>query len=285
MNVTALLSALCLRLETVHKGKVGRLAIVAGSTTMCGAGLLVSKAALRAGSGLVYMYSTESCKYMFSQVPELIFFPLRIHLGRLEANRLLEQYLDYNIDVCALGPGIGQSPDISSFVVHFITSPKRTCLVVLDADGLNSVSMEDLQDCPSNSIVCTPHMGEFKRLFPQLYIEGDLTDKQRKSMAFQAAKQTKQIIVLKGARTVVANSNNVWVNHTGNSAMATAGMGDVLTGIIASFAGQGLSLFDAACLGVYVHGAVGDACTTFKSIGLISSDIIDYLPTFFSNVK
>ena len=285
MDVVTLLSILRSRPDDVHKGMVGRVAVVAGSSTMCGAALLVGKAALRSGSGLVYMCSTEDCKYMFSQVPELIFFPLSIYSGLIEANRLLDHYLDYNIDVCALGPGIGQSPDISMFVIHFIKSEKRACSVVLDADGLNSISIKDLQECLPNSIVCTPHMGEFKRLFPQFFLEGYLTDEQRKKMAFQAAQESKQIIVLKGARTIVANSDKVWVNNTGNSAMATAGMGDVLTGIIASFVGQGLSLFEAACLGVYVHGMVGDECFKFKSIGLLSSDIIEYLPTFFSNVK
>ena len=127
----------------------------------------------------------------------------------------------------------------------------------------------------SNCFVLTPHVGEFKRVFSSLSYDESITT--RKLIAKKAAKISNQIVVLKGHNTVVSNGDEVYVNSTGNPSMATAGSGDVLTGIISSLIGQGFNSYEAACLGVYLHGSAGDKAHNVLSISVTASDIIEYL--------
>ena len=130
----------------------------------------------------------------------------------------------------------------------------------------------------------TPHPGEMNRLWAGLFREQLPSDRQQQ--ASQLAQQTKTIVVLKGAETVVTDGQKTYVNKTGNPGMATAGSGDVLTGIITALAGQGLNNFDAAVLGVYIHGLAGDIATEeLGQVSLIATDIIDSLPDAFLKTK
>ena len=149
--------------------------------------------------------------------------------------------------------------------------------MIIDADGLNNLSK--INDWPASTkanVILTPHPGEMKRLWAGLFREPLPAD--RRSQAVQLANKTKTTVVLKGAGTVVTDGEKIYVNNTGNPGMATAGAGDVLTGVIAALIGQGLSNFDAAVLGVYVHGLAGDiAAKKMGQISLIATDIIESL--------
>ncbi|MFA5424560.1 MAG: NAD(P)H-hydrate dehydratase, partial [Phycisphaerae bacterium] len=154
--------------------------------------------------------------------------------------------------------------------------------MVVDADGLNNMSK--IKDWPAKtkaSLVLTPHPGEMSRLWPGLF--RDEPPKDRQSLAVEFAKQTNTTVVLKGAGTVVTDGEQVYINTTGNPGMASAGAGDVLTGIIAALMGQGMNNFDAAVYGVYVHGLAGDiAVDELGQVSLMATDIIDALPAAFS---
>ena len=165
--------------------------------------------------------------------------------------------------------------------------------MVIDADGLNNLAkIKNWPQITSHeprvtshesraaSLILTPHPGEMKRLWSGLLRDPLPAD--RTEQAAQFAKHTGATIVLKGAGTVVTDSRKIYVNKTGNPGMATAGSGDVLTGVITALAGQGLNNFAAAVLGVYVHGLAGDlAAEKLGQVSLIATDIINSLPEAF----
>jgi len=153
--------------------------------------------------------------------------------------------------------------------------------LVIDADGLNNLS--GIKDWPAGlkaNLILTPHPGEMKRLWSGLFREK--LPPARRQQAEQLAQRAGTIVVLKGEGTVVSDGRNVYVNSTGNPGMATAGSGDVLTGVITALTGQGLSNFDAAVLGVYIHGLAGDiAADKIGQVSLMATDIIESLPAAF----
>jgi NAD(P)H-hydrate epimerase len=154
--------------------------------------------------------------------------------------------------------------------------------LLIDADGLNNLSK--IKNWPGKlkaELILTPHPGEMKRLWAGLFREQLPHDRQ--DQAGKLAQQTKTIVALKGAGTVVTDGQKVYINKTGNPGMATAASGDVLTGVITALIGQGLSNFDAVVLGVYVHGLAGDiAAEKFGRVSLIATDIIESLPEAFT---
>jgi hydroxyethylthiazole kinase-like uncharacterized protein yjeF len=153
--------------------------------------------------------------------------------------------------------------------------------VVLDADGLNAFSgrIQQLRR-PGARLILTPHPGEMARLL-NTSIAAVQADRPR--AALECARQSGVVVVLKGAITVVCDGNRMYQNTTGNPGMATGGTGDVLTGIIAAFIGQGLELFEAACLGTYIHGFAGDIAASRLGLwSLIASDLITELPKAFT---
>ncbi|MFB0524193.1 MAG: NAD(P)H-hydrate dehydratase, partial [Phycisphaerae bacterium] len=185
-------------------------------------------------------------------------------------------------DAVAMGPGIGVSSDLQS-VVQTLLEQEQLRLVI-DGDGLNNLSK--LKNWPGKlkaEVVLTPHPGEMKRLWSGLFREELPPDRQQQ--AVQLAQHTKTIVVLKGAGTVVTDGQKVYVNKTGNPGMATAGSGDVLTGVITALIGQGLSNFDAAVLGVYIHGLAGDiAAEKIGQVSLTATDIAQTLSDAFMSV-
>jgi NAD(P)H-hydrate epimerase len=185
-------------------------------------------------------------------------------------------------DCLAFGPGLGISGALRSLLEALLEQGRFR--LIIDADGLNNLA--GIKDWPTGlkaSLILTPHPGEMKRLWSALLRAPLPSDRQQQ--AVQLAQKTKAIVVLKGAGTIVTDGQKVYINKTGNPGMATAGSGDVLTGIITALAGQGLNNFDAAVLGVYIHGLAGDiAAETLGQTSLIATDIIDALPEAFKRI-
>ncbi len=261
------------RRREIHKGDCGRILIVAGSEGMAGAAVLACRGALRAGSGLVQ-----------AALPKVL-FPI-VQTGVPEAtclNRDFSLIDPGRYDAAAAGPGLGEKEDGVKSVISVLERFDST--VVLDADGLNIVAHRDLFDMvrarPRGKTVITPHIGEAERLLG--YRPGDSAE-ERQEAAIMLAEKTGAITVLKGHQTVVATEEGkTYTNTTGNPGMATAGSGDVLTGIITGLAGQKkssgerLSAEEAAVCGVFVHGMAGDlAAEETGEYGLIAQDIAYY---------
>jgi len=258
-----------------HKGTYGHALIVAGSLGMAGASVLSSRAALRSGAGLVTVHGPAANRVIVQTAnPEVIF--------RSDANDdhitnviSLEKY-----NAIAIGPGIGTHVETKDLVNRFLIQINDPCII--DADALNIISIQKylLQHIPKNSIL-TPHPKEFDRLFG-----ASNTSYDRIMLAHQASKAYGVIIILKMANTVIAFPNGkLYFNSTGNPGMATAGSGDVLTGILAGLLAQGYSPEDTAKIGVYLHGLAGDmAIRTETKESLIAGDIISNLGESFRSI-
>jgi NAD(P)H-hydrate epimerase len=269
------------RLAEAHKGDFGKVCIIAGSLGMSGAAALAGRAALRAGAGLVRVAISKSALPIVAAIePSYTTIALaEDNSGRISSkaiNTILDAIAEN--DVVAFGPGVGNTADLQSIALVLIEQNVR---LVIDGDGLNNLSkIKSWPDRLKAELVLTPHPGEMKRLWSGLLREEPPLD--RREQAMQLAGQTKAVVVLKGAGTVVTDGDKVYINKTGNPGMATAGTGDVLTGVITALMGQGLSNFDAAVLGVYIHGLAGDiAAEKLGQVSLIATDIIDSLPDAF----
>jgi NAD(P)H-hydrate epimerase len=183
-------------------------------------------------------------------------------------------------DAVAFGPGIGTSAAIRSILESLLQQPQLK--LIIDADGLNNLAgIRNWPDELKAEPILTPHPGEMKRLWSGLFREP--LPAERQQQAVQMAERTGAIVVLKGAGTVVTDGQRVYINKTGNPGMATAGSGDVLTGVITALVGQGLGNFDAAVLGVYIHGLAGDiAAEKGGAVSMMATDIIRMLGEAFT---
>ncbi len=273
------------RKPQAHKGDFGKVCIIAGSIGMSGAAALAGRAALRAGAGLVRVATAKSALPIVAAIEPAF---TTVALAEDAAGRIAGSAISTILnligenDCFAFGPGVGVTQGIRS-IAHRLIEQKGLRLVI-DADGLNNLCK--ITDWPKNvkaDVILTPHPGEMKRLWAGLFRNEIPAD--RKKQAVQFAKKTGTVVVLKGAGTVVSDGNKVYINNTGNPGMATAGAGDVLTGVIAALMGLGLSNFDAAVLGVYVHGLAGDiAANKTGQISMIATDIIESLPEAFKKI-
>lgn len=267
------------RKVNTHKGDYGKVAIIAGSKGMTGAPYLSSKSALRTGIGLVYSLVPEALELVMSiKLTEAIIKPIYDRgTGHFVKESVEDILTNLNgMDAIALGPGLGVDEDKVRLVEEVI---RRTNIpMVIDADGLNCISKNiGILKGKKAPVVLTPHLGEMSRL-----LDKDIKEiKENKQLyAKQLAKDYNLVVVLKDNKTIVSNANGeIYINNTGNPGMATAGSGDVLTGIITSLIGQGLEPFEAAKLGVYLHGLSGDIAESDKGeYGLIASDIMEAIP-------
>ena len=269
------------RASDANKGDFGRVLVIAGSRGMSGAAILCASAALRGGAGLVRLAVPESIlPIVAGATPCYMTVPLpEDDDGRLSA-RSLSPLLDAArwCTAIALGPGLGQSAEVTSVVLGVLS--QTTVPLVLDADALNAVvPYLDALSARTAPLVLTPHPGEFARL---LGCATAFVQARRQDAAVAFAASRRVVVVLKGQGTVVTDGRRVFVNTTGNPGMATGGTGDVLTGLIGTLLGQGLEAFTAAQTGVYLHGLAGDlARDELGERGLISSDLLDYLPKAF----
>ncbi|MFH4969112.1 NAD(P)H-hydrate dehydratase [Gaetbulibacter sp. M240] len=250
-----------------HKGTFGHSLIIGGSYGKIGAVILSSRAALCAGSGLVSAY-VPKCGY----IPLQSAFPEAMVLTDIDDNEITDISFDMEPTVIGIGMGLGTSPNTMDAFEAFLQNNKTP--LVIDADALNILAKRKalLKLLPLHSIF-TPHPKELERLIGTW---SDDFEKLKKVKAF--SKKYRAVIVLKGAHTITVFQDKLYINTTGNPGLATAGSGDVLTGIITGLLAQGYSALAAAIFGVYLHGKAADiAVENFGYQSLTASHVIDYL--------
>jgi hydroxyethylthiazole kinase-like uncharacterized protein yjeF len=307
-----LLSAESLRFETIekkaaslllperpgysHKSDYGHVLVIAGSRGKTGAALMTAKACLRTGAGLVTIGIPETLLDVFqSRVTEQMVLPLP-DTGKgtfsVKAFDQILNFLDSSADVLAIGPGITaneETADLVKQVLNTVTVP-----IVLDADAINVLAgRKDLLKKVKAPVILTPHAGEMARLLASLAgkslkeqdnreLRSEI-ERNRIGLTRTASMETGAYYILKGAPTIVADpEGRIFINTTGNPGMATAGSGDVLTGMLAGLLGQGMNPLDACRLAVFLHGLAGDAAAEIQGMhSLIASDIIESIPRAF----
>ena len=267
-----------------HKGDFGRVCIIAGSVGFSGAAAIAGTSALRSGAGLVRVAVPQSILPIVAVLePCFTTIPLPESDGKIsgKAVKTILKAVDEN-DVLAFGPGVGIGPGVKTVLETLLKI--ENLKLVIDADGLNNLAkLGDWPNLCKADVILTPHPGEMKRLWNGLLRKPIPQD--RETAAIEFAAESGVTVVLKGDGTVVADSEKFYTNTTGNAGMATAGAGDVLTGVISALCGQGLGSFDAAVLGVYVHGLAGDlAAEESGQVSLIATDIVDMLGQGFKNL-
>jgi ADP-dependent NAD(P)H-hydrate dehydratase len=269
-----------------NKGTYGRVLVVGGSRGMSGAAALCASAALRGGAGLVRAaVPQEVLPVVAASNPCIMTAALtQDDAGRINNQGLVEALgLAESSDVVALGPGLGRSRELTQAVVHFARSCAKP--LVIDADALNALAEAMGAEQPqalkdhAGPVIVTPHPGEFARLVGR---DVKTVQQERRDLAERFAVEHNVVVVLKGHATLITEGRRLQRNVTGNPGMATAGAGDVLTGLIAALVGQGLQPYDAARLGVHLHGLAGDlAARDLGEVSLIATDLIGYLARAF----
>ena len=270
-----------------HKYSVGKVLVLAGSKGFTGAAAMCSISALRAGAGAVVLGTPEPIYSILARkLTEVMVSPLSATKeGSLSLSALeqIQEKLKW-ADVVVIGPGLSQNLETQEFVAQLLKQYQGKILI--DADGLNAIAAVGLKVLKGlkSHIILTPHVGECSRL---MNISSKEVEHHRIEIAQTLAKKVHTTIVLKGVPTVTADKcGNVFLNSTGNPGMATAGAGDVLSGIIAGLWAQGMNDIDAAYAGVCLHGLAGDLAA--KRIGersLVANDLIDYLPSALRDVE
>lgn len=264
------------RPRNIHKGDCGKVLVIAGSTGMAGAAVLCAKGTLRAGSGLVKIL-----------VPRDLFTIIQIGVPEATCVSRDVSLLDLGgFDAIAIGPGLGDDEKNQELIKTVLDNFQKT--IVLDADGINGISRYGLLATLKNTkgnVILTPHYGEAVRLLSHCQVEG-IESMNREEMAKALVENTNATCILKGENTLVATlEGKTYINTTGNPGMATGGSGDVLTGIIASLAGQGLKPEDAARAGVFAHGLAGDLCAEhLGETGMTSLDIATMVALAFKDI-
>lgn len=276
LDVSSIKSLFFGRDQDSHKGDYGRILIAAGSLGMCGAAILAGKGAYRSGAGVVSISTPKE------------FFPI-IHCGVWEAvlvDRVIPMSKMDEYHSMAVGPGIGQSEGTKEFLEWVLESYKKP--LVLDADALNIAAgfkdysrLKDYQ----GPLILTPHPGEARRLL-HIGLE-EYNSMTREQVVGALSQLTGGVVVLKGHKTLISKDKGpITMNTTGNPGMATGGTGDVLTGVITALLGRGFNPYDAARVGVYIHGLAGDIAA--KKMGMTSmtaGDLIQALPAAFIAVE
>lgn len=260
------------RRDDSYKGTYGKVLLVAGSKNMCGAAYLAGKAAYRSGAGLVYIYTEECNRVILQQlIPEAV---LITYSEEKWDSRELDDKIA-SMDAIVAGPGLGQS-EIKCRILKAVLAAndkKR----ILDADALNILAKNpgfwQLADTP---FVITPHIGEMQRL-TGLPAKELLTNKVATARRF--SEKYHIITVLKDAHTIVSDGGeDYYINNTGNHGMATGGSGDVLSGVIGALMAQGMENFEAAKLGVFIHGMAGDMAKQKRgAYSMMAGDIAEYI--------
>ncbi|HET6723460.1 MAG TPA: NAD(P)H-hydrate dehydratase [Chitinophagaceae bacterium] len=259
-----------------HKGNFGHAIIIAGSYGKIGAAVLSARACLRSGAGLLTCFIPK-CGYDILQTA------VSEAMVMTDANSSMITKIDddiSNYDAVGIGPGLGTSSETRTAIKELISVHKKP--MVIDADALNGISMEKSRPSLPPGSILTPHPKEFERLF------GDCkNDFERIQKAISNAKSLDCLIVLKGHHSFVATpSGKGYFNNTGNAGMATAGSGDVLTGMITGLLAQGYSSEDAAILAVHLHGLAGDiAANEFSQEAMLAGDLIDHIGEAFKQLE
>ncbi|MFQ5676396.1 MAG: NAD(P)H-hydrate dehydratase [bacterium] len=274
------------RATNAFKNRCGQVFLLAGSQGLTGAAVLSAEAVLRIGAGMALLGIPKSLNGILEEkLTEVMTVPLaETELGclSLEAKGAVAEKLPWS-DVLAVGPGLSTHADVATLLKWLVTGYDKP--MVLDADAINCFSGEaTLLEETKAALVLTPHPGELARL---IGIDVKTILAEPIEVAREWAKRLNVVLVLKGAPTVVGSADgSVFINSTGNAGMATAGMGDVLTGVIAGLIAQGMTPLDAALAGVYIHGFAGDiASSRMGERGLISRDVLESLPFALKNLQ
>lgn len=262
-----------------HKGTYGRVGMLSGSRGMAGAAVLNCNAALRSGSGLVKACIPETIYSVVESMSiEAITYPFdeeNISFGELD-----KELIQFS-DVIVTGSGCANLKGYKKMLGYLVENSEKP--LVIDAEGINVLSLDILEN-HRQDIILTPHFGEMARLTGKdiLSLGENVSEK-----AAEFANNYNVYLVLKGARTLIACPNHqIYINTTGNPGMATAGSGDVLTGVIASFIGQGIEITKALRAAVYVHGLAGDMGAVAQGeYSLIAGDLIRYLPEAIKRIS
>ena len=271
---------LLLRKADSHKSDYGHILILAGSSRFSGAALLCAEATLRAGAGLVTLgipkgINLAVIKNKAKEVMTLPFPETKDGTLSKAAFIKIRIFLE-NVDVLIIGPGLGKHKSTYALIRKIIAESNLP--TVLDADGLNALNKHlKILEVHRGELILTPHEKEISRLFG---ISSGFVNKNRKLVAEKYAKYYNSVIILKGHNSIVTSARGkCYINRTGNPGMATAGSGDVLSGIVGAFLAQGLDSFTAAKYATYIHGLAGDIAAKDKTqMGLIASDIINRIP-------
>ena len=276
------------REQNSNKGSFGSVLNISGSINYRGAAFLSTKAALKTGAGYVELASiNEVINSVSFLCPEAVFIPLEQKNSTIkdsEYKKILE--LLPKIKVLLFGCGLSSmnkdQTEIEEFTKNLLENIKDIKIpVIIDADGLNIISRLKITELPQKTII-TPHPMELSRL---LNVEVSEIQKCRTKYAKIAAEKYNSVVVLKGQNTVITDGEKVFVNKTGNSALAKAGTGDVLAGIISGLCAQGANYFDAAVLGVYIHGLAGEiASEQLTQYGVNASELIDFIPNAINEI-
>lgn len=267
------------RPDDSNKGTLGSLLCICGSYGMAGAAIMAGKAALRCGIGLLKIAVPKSIyPVCATNILESVYYPLE----ETSNGVISSKNTDFLLEICekssavVIGCGLSVCDDTKNLVQSVITNCEKP--LVIDADALNCIcnKPEILKNLKAPAII-TPHPGEMARL---LHSTPKTVNSSRENTAIDFAKKFGVVTVLKGAGTIIASPDGeVYINHTGNSGMATGGSGDVLSGIIGSLLAQGASPINAAAAGVFLHGTIGDlAAEKLGKISMLPTDMIDMIP-------
>lgn len=270
------------RPDDSNKGTLGSLLCICGSYGMAGAAIMAGKAALRCGIGLLKIAIPKSIyPVCATNILESVYYPLE----ETSNGVISSKNTDFLLEMCekssavVIGCGLSVCDDTKNLVQSVITNCEKP--LVIDADALNCIcnKPEILKNLKAPAII-TPHPGEMARL---LHSTPKAVNSNRENTAIDFAKKFGVVTVLKGAGTIIASPDGeVYINHTGNSGMATGGSGDVLSGIIGSLLAQGASPINAAAAGVFLHGTIGDlAAEKLGKISMLPTDMIDMIPTAY----
>lgn len=270
------------RPDDAHKGTMGTLCSVTGSYGYAGAAILSARAALRCGVGLLYQVLPRGIYPLFSPaVPEAVCVPVAENAaGTLSASAaagILNQLS--RATAVLIGCGMGNCADTREILTTVLRH--STCPVVIDADGINALAENiHLLEERRGEVILTPHVKEFSRLSGLTV--GEILSAPERAAAQFAARHSGVILALKGHRTYIVRDGEGYLNIAGNSGMAKGGSGDVLAGVIASLAAQGVDPFAAAIMGVHIHALGGDiAAAKLSRAAMLPSDIISALPEIF----
>lgn len=270
------------RPDDSNKGTLGSLLCICGSYGMAGAAIMAGKAALRCGIGLLKIAVPKSIyPVCATNILESVYYPLE----ETSNGVISSKSTDFLLEKCekssavVIGCGLSVCDDTKNLVQSVITNCEKP--LVIDADALNCIcnKPEILKNLKAPAII-TPHPGEMARL---LHSTPKTVNLNRENTAIDFAKKFGVVTVLKGAGTIIASPDGeVYINHTGNSGMATGGSGDILSGIIGSLLAQGASPINAAAAGVFLHGTIGDlAAEKLGKISMLPTDMIDMIPTAY----
>lgn len=270
------------RPDDSNKGTLGSLLCICGSYGMAGAAIMAGKAALRCGIGLLKIAVPKSIyPVCATNILESVYYPLEETSNGIISSK----NTDFLLEMCekssavVIGCGLSVCDDTKNLVQSVITNCEKP--LVIDADALNCIcnKPEILKNLKAPAII-TPHPGEMARL---LHSTPKAVNSNRENTAIDFAKKFGVVTVLKGAETIIASPDGeVYINHTGNSGMATGGSGDILSGIIGSLLAQGASPINAAAAGVFLHGTIGDlAAEKLGKISMLPTDMIDMIPTAY----